>query len=203
MVIEDEIRGAWRRPSIAEAHDLAAFYRKQHIPLNAFFTIWTLAGVLGTIGSVISIIFSIIEEPESAAFMILSGLIGIPLIYLFFFKLGRYIKNVALRRELDAIENGHTRLCVVIVKDKLRKIRHLSDANRHIRYNHYIKADVADDAGDTSEQEVLITRYDYCRAEPGRLAVLVCHGSLRADNMHAYLADTFIEKINTTRGASV
>lgn len=183
----------WRRPNERETNLLITYFDKKYAFADNFFMIWTGFGIFGTIGTVWSIIQSIIEEPEAAIFTIISGVMGLLLIYLFFVKLGSYIKNVAIKREVSALKNHQVWMCTTIADNKSYRIREMADNGRGTRYNYYINTHYPK-GQETADGAVSTSRTEFDRVNVGdQIVVVCCSEIIQLAYMTAFKADWFDE----------
>lgn len=183
----------WRAPDTRETELLAYYFKESNKISDIFFRIWICAGIFGMISSAISIIRSIIEEPETAIFMMISGALGIWIIYLFFVKLGSYIKNKALCRQINALESGIVKICVATATGRERRIRRLGGSNHRVRYNYYIKTTYLDNA-DKIDASVPTQLREYDKINGGdSIYIINCGETLFPDEMLAVNINWFDE----------
>lgn len=191
----------WRTPDGRETELLAYYFKESNKISNMFFRIWICGGIFGMAASAVSIIKSVIEEPETAIFMIISGVLGIWLIYLFFVKFGSYIKNKALRRQLDALESNKVRICVSVSMGKESRIKRLGGSGHRARYNYYIKTSYLNNADmtytlmvDKIAGNVLTPKLEYDKINTGdSIYIISCGDKLLPEDMFAVNINWFDE----------
>ena len=131
------------------------------------------------IGSAISIIKSVIEEPKDAFYLIFSGIIGILIIYLFFVKLGLYIYTKALRQESTALENNQVEIYIAKALGKERRIRRLSSGGHRVKHNYYIKVRYQSNTAEYVESPVITQSFEYNKINEGDVVYIISYNKQR------------------------
>lgn len=165
----------WRAPDTQETELLAYYFKEKDKINNVFFKVWICFGIFGMIGSAISIIKSVIEEPKDGFYLIFSGIIGILIIYLFFVKLGLYIYTKALKRELTALENNQVEIYIAKALGKERRISRLSSNGHRVKHNYYIKVRYQNNAADYIEAPVITQSFEYNKINEGDVVYIISY----------------------------